>query len=53
MDAIADNGAAANETRYFIGVDLGQSRDPTSIAVVRRTEIEPTDPIYARGSREW
>jgi hypothetical protein len=24
------------ETRYFIGVDLGQSHDPTAIAVVRR-----------------
>jgi hypothetical protein len=46
-------GAAANEPRYFIGVDLGQSRDPTAIAVVRRTAIEPTDPIYARGSLEW
>jgi hypothetical protein len=41
--------------RYFVGVDLGQSRDPTAIAVVRRTDPvdEPTgatkEPIYARG----
>jgi hypothetical protein len=46
-------GAAANEPRYFIGVDLGQSRDPTAIAVVRRIATDPTDPIYARGSLEW
>jgi hypothetical protein len=46
-------GAAANEPRYFIGVDLGQSRDPTAIAVVRRIATEPTDPICARGSLEW
>ena len=29
-------GAAASEPRYFVGVDLGQSRDPTAIAIVRR-----------------
>ena len=28
---------------YFVGVDLGQSRDPTAIAVVRR--IEPLCPV--------
>ena len=28
---------------YFVGVDLGQSRDPTAIAVVRR--IEPLWPV--------
>jgi hypothetical protein len=27
---------AAIGPRYFVGVDLGQSRDPTAIAVVRR-----------------
>jgi hypothetical protein len=31
-------GSRANEPRYFVGVDLGQSRDPTAIAVVRRFE---------------
>src|SRR5215472_3413926 len=48
---------------YFVGVDLGQSRDPTAIAVVRR--IEPLWPVpeddfglkpkrnYAPGSVEW
>jgi hypothetical protein len=54
-------GSRANEPRYFIGLDLGQSRDPTAIAVVRR--IEPPAPVpedagkprprYARGSVEW
>ena len=50
-------------TAYCVGVDLGQSRDSTAIAVVRR--IEPQGPIaeddfglkpkptYARGSVEW
>jgi hypothetical protein len=31
--------------RYFVGVDLGQSRDPTAIAVVRRVGL--TDPAAA------
>jgi hypothetical protein len=54
-------GSMASEPRYFVGVDLGQSRDPTAIAVVRR--IEPPSPVpedarepkrcYALGSVEW
>jgi hypothetical protein len=51
-----------------VGVDLGQARDPTAIAVIRRvpaTRIEkrpdrPAPPsasgpivVYARGSMEW
>ena len=49
--------------RYFVGVDLGQSRDPTAIAVVRRVGLtdpaaaaEPgrkPEPVYALGSLEW
>src|SRR6516225_4467311 len=31
-------GSLASEPRFFVGVDLGQSRDPTAIAVVRRIE---------------
>src|SRR5215472_8610882 len=31
-------GSTACEPRYYVGVDLGQSRDPTAIAVVRRVE---------------
>ena len=31
-------GSRTNEPRYVVGVDLGQSRDPTAIAVVRRVE---------------
>src|SRR5215471_3157145 len=31
-------GSRADEPRYFIGVDLGQARDPTAIAVVCRVE---------------
>ena len=26
--------------RYFVGVDLGQGRDPTTIAVVERAELK-------------
>jgi hypothetical protein len=54
-------GWVASEPRYFVGVDLGQSRDPTAIAVVRR--VEPPAPVpeearkpkpcYAIGSVEW
>jgi len=51
-------GAAASEPRYYVGVDLGQSRDPTAIAVVRR--LDPPGPsrrgfrlTYARGPVEW
>ena len=36
-------GAAASEPRYYVGVDLGQSRDPTAIAVVRR--VDPPGPV--------
>jgi hypothetical protein len=54
-------GSRANEPRYFIGLDLGQSRDPTAIAVVRRIQppapvpedAEKPKPRYARGSVEW
>src|SRR5690349_16403892 len=53
-------GSMASEPRYYIGVDLGQSRDPTAIAVVRR--VDPPRPVpehdkpkasYAPGSVEW
>ena len=53
-------GAKASEPRYYVGVDLGQSRDPTAIAVVRQVdppgpvpEKEKPKPNYARGSVEW
>ena len=31
-------GTKASEPRYDVGLDLGQSRDPTAIAVVRRVD---------------
>jgi hypothetical protein len=34
-------GTKASEPRYYVGVDLGQSRDPTAIAVVRRVDPPP------------
>ena len=52
-------GLAASEPRYYVGLDLGQSRDPTAIAVVRRLEPAPPpspgrpEPAYAEGSVEW
>jgi hypothetical protein len=48
-------GGSGGAPRYFVGVDLGQSRDPTAIAVVRRFDpgAEPSGPIYAPGSLEW
>jgi|SRR2546421_1506977 hypothetical protein len=52
-------GSRASEPRYFVGVDLGQSRDPTAIAVVRRVEPVSSEekhvpqPNYAPGSMEW
>ncbi len=56
-------GALADEPRYFVGVDLGQSRDPTAIAIVRRVEVvnpaaaaeagRKPQPTYAPGSLEW
>ncbi|MBO0718355.1 MAG: hypothetical protein J2P55_13600, partial [Rhizobiales bacterium] len=53
-------GTKASEPRYFVGLDLGQSRDPTAIAVVRRIdpprpvpEDEKPKPNYAPGSVEW
>jgi len=56
-------GSTASDPRYYVGVDLGQSRDPTAIAVVRR--VEPPAPVpeddfglkpkpnYQPGSLEW
>ena len=54
-------GAKASEPRYYLGLDLGQSRDPTAIAVARR--VDPPRPVpqddlgakpnYAPGSIEW
>jgi hypothetical protein len=36
-------GPTACLPRYYVGVDLGQSRDPTAIAVVRR--VDPPQPV--------
>jgi hypothetical protein len=53
-------GTTETEPRYSVGVDLGQSRDPTAIAVVRRVdpprpapEDQKPKPNYAPGSVEW
>ena len=35
---LAAGGAEARAPQYFVGVDLGQSRDPTAIAAVRRVD---------------
>lgn len=38
--------------RYTIGCDLGQSHDPTAIAVVRRIEEYPAKPVFQCGHLE-
>jgi len=35
--------------RYFVGVDLGQSRDPTAIAVVRRVDYPSSGEVRDPG----
>ena len=35
--------------RYFIGVDLGQARDPTAVAVVRRIDYPNPEEVLDRG----
>ena len=44
-------GAKASEPRYYVGVDLGQSRDPTGRVDLPRPvpEKEKPKPNYARG----
>jgi hypothetical protein len=53
-------GAKASAPRYYVGLDLGQSRDPTAIAVVRRVDPPPPvpqpekpKPNHAPGSLKW
>jgi hypothetical protein len=46
-----DLNARWNE-RYFVGVDLGQSTDPSAVAVVRRLEEYPAKPIFQVGHLE-
>lgn len=40
------------DSRYYVGCDLGQSIDPTAIAVVRRIEGEPERPLFQVGHLE-
>jgi hypothetical protein len=35
---ILATGGSFSDSRYVIGVDLGQSRDPTAIAIVRKVD---------------
>jgi hypothetical protein len=43
-----DRNSVWNE-RYTIGVDLGQSHDPTAIAIVRRIDDDPARPVFQVG----
>jgi hypothetical protein len=36
--ASASTRSSFRPLRYFVGVDLGQSRDPTAIAIVKKIE---------------
>ena len=40
-----------SEPRYYVGVNLGQSRDPTPIAVVRR--VDPPRPVPEKEKPKW
>ena len=46
---ILATGGRFADPRYVIGVDLGQSRDPTAIAVVRRVEIATDETATTAG----
>ncbi len=46
---------SSSETSYTVGVDLGQSEDPTAIAIVRASPVsdaEDPDPLFQVGSLE-
>ena len=56
--------AGVSAPRYFVGLDLGQARDPSAIAIVRRVDepapedlvampVARNEPTYAVGSLEW
>jgi hypothetical protein len=42
-------GGGFADPQYFIGVDLGQARDPTAIAVVRRVEFPTPEEVRDPG----
>src|SRR5215467_1470987 len=43
---ILATGGSFSDSRYVIGVDLGQSRDPTAIAIVRKVDNPtPENPV--------
>src|SRR5450759_4360723 len=44
--------ATQRHERYVVGVDLGQSRDPTAIAVVRRIDGVNLRPVFQVGHLE-
>ncbi len=49
--ATFDRNSVWNE-RYTVGVDLGQSHDPTAIAVIRRIDDDPARPVFQVGHLE-
>jgi hypothetical protein len=55
LDWYRQQAAPQKDTRYFVGVDLGQSRDPSAVAVVRRIDCpspaEVRDPEIAPAVR--
>jgi hypothetical protein len=40
--------AGVSAPRYFVGLDLGQARDPSAIAIVRRVDGPAPDDLVAR-----
>jgi hypothetical protein len=52
LEDISQQPAKGCYERYVVGVDLGQSYDPTAIAVVRRVDDDQKDPIFQVGHLE-
>lgn len=51
-DSSLDQADVRRHERYFVGVDLGQSNDPTAIAGVRRVDLEDGRPVFQVGYLE-
>ncbi len=49
MEPIAQNQRDEIETRFVLSADLGQSQDPTAIAVMEHTRLRR----YKRAAKPW
>src|SRR5713226_4327041 len=44
-------GVLSERARIFVGLDLGQSQDPSALSVVERTDVFVSDMDWASGER--